>query len=177
MAKDIEDFLRRAAERRRQQQGQSPPSQPPVARPVPPPEAPRPVPLSQRMPQPVEPIIIDDVEIVEAVVERPSRLARQSVEEHVRSHIDTSSIAQNSSRLGSRIAQVAKEVDNRVHQHLDHDLSKIDDQPTVTDDPPPAIVGAANKDFANELRKMLSNPQAVGKAVFLAEILKRPDWD
>ena len=170
MAKDIEDFLRRAAERRRQQQQPKPAPPPPPPPPTPPPR--------QRRPEPVEPIILDDVEIVD---EYPTRqvggLRQQSVQEHVREYLDTSDIASHAENLGQRISNVSRQVDQRIHQHLDHDISKIDDRPTVTDDPPPAIFGAKSSELAKELRQMLANPKAVGKAIFLAEILKRPDWD
>lgn len=176
MAKDIEDFLRRAAERRRQQQDKQVPQQ---TRPTPPRPAPRPVPpqptrdAPPRRLQPVEAIIVDDVEIIDEVID----LRDQSVQDHVKSHINTSDIAEHAKALGSRISGVAKQVETRVHQHLDHDISKVDDRETITDDQPKAIFGAKNNPVAAKLRKMLSNPQDVGNAIFLAEILKRPDWD
>lgn len=172
MAKDIEDFLRRAAERRREQQKPAP------APPPPPPPQPRRPTLAESRPTPVEPIIIDDIEVVEEVsyANRPG-LRQQSVQEHVKQYLDTSDIASHAEQLGDRISDVSRQVDQRVHQHLDHDISKIDDRPTITDDPTPAIVGAQSNALTGELRKMLSNPQAAGKAIFLAEILKRPEWD
>ncbi|MEL7497964.1 MAG: hypothetical protein AAFN77_10165 [Planctomycetota bacterium] len=171
MARDIEDFLRRAAERRREQQAKKqPPPQPPQQRQPPP---------RRVQPKPIEPVIIDDIDvIVNAYAEPPGRDMRdQSVQEHVQSHIDTSDIASHAEQLGHRIVDVAQQVDNRIHKRLDHDISKIDDQPTITDDPSPAIFGARVSPLTSELRQMLGDPNSVGKAIFLAAILKRPDWD
>lgn len=164
MAKDIEDFLRRAAERRRQQKEKRQP-------PPPPPPPPR------QIARPVEPVIIDDIEIVEERSRLATDMRNQSVPEHVSQHLDTSDIADHAEQLGKRISNVANRVEQQVHQHLDHDISKIDDRPTVTDDPPPAIFGAKQNPLTAELRSLLQNPKTVGRSIFLAEILKRPEWD
>ena len=180
MAKDIEEFLRRAAERRRQQQG----GQSPQPRsPQPPPQQREPVSKSpplrkNRQPNPLEAIIVDEVEIVEPV-KVPSRtdMRKQSVREHVSSHLDSSDIGEHASSLGSAISSVSNRVEAQVHQHLDHDLSKLDDRPTVTDDPPPEIFGKNVGKFRDEIRNALTDPRAVGRSILIAEILKRPDWD
>lgn len=184
MARDIEEFLRKAAERRAKQQG--------GGQKQPAPQKPRRVEPRRVEPIP-EPIILDDIEIVEAKpVRRPVQhslkprrdevqaqvdMRNQSVEEHVRTHLDPTRVTQSAERLGERIASVHDEVDHRVHEHLDHDISKVDDKPTITDDPSPAIFGASDKSTAIRLRKLLSNPQEVGNAIILSEILKRPDFD
>lgn len=189
MARNIEEFLRKAAERRAAQQkgGQAP--------------APR-----QRAPQPppqiVEPIIIDDeIEIIEVEAEpirqppkkkqdlkaklegrdranqRKRDMRRESVAEHVKSHIDSSRLTKKSSKLGERIASVHDQVETRVHQHLDHDISKVDDSPTITGQAPPPIFGAHKGKLPEQLKKMLNDPEQVGKAILLSEILKRPNFD
>lgn len=174
MPRDIEEFLRKAAERRAKQKAgqQPPPSTPPARRPDP------------------EPLIVEGVEIVEPEPVKPrikSRLEkrkigkpdmrRESVADHVKRHMDTSHLGEQSSNLGERIASVHDQIDDQVHAHLDHDISKVDDKPTITDDPPPAIFGKRTAKGAKLLREMLSNPQEVGNAILLAEILKRPDFD
>jgi hypothetical protein len=138
-------------------------------------------------------MVIEDVEIVES---RPARrpieskikskikaspnlssIRSGSVADHVKSHIDTSKIAEHAEHLGDRIAGVHEEVESRISSRLDRDISVIDDKPTVTDDAPAAIFGAASKDKALALRALLSNPTAVGQAIVMAEILKRPDFE
>lgn len=187
MARDIEEFLRRAAERRQQQKGGAKP-----------PKAPRP-----QRPAP-DPVVIDDVEILDEPAQaRPRRpieskieskidpklntkikskpnlssIGTQSVADHVKSHIDTSDIAEHANNLGERIVGVHDAVEARIHGRLDNDISVIDDKPTVTDDQPAAIFGAKNADKAKALRRLLSDPTSVGQAIVIAEILKRPDFD
>jgi hypothetical protein len=181
MARDIEDFLRKAAERRQNKKGGGAPrQQPPPRQP-----AQRQPPLRRQVPQ--EPIIIDDVEIVEAhPVARPvqpkkrsapkkSSIRSGSVSDHVKSHINTSDIAAHAENLGDRISDVHDQVESRIHQRLDHDLSTIDDTRSVTEEPPPAIVGARSSRAADNLRQMLSNPKSAAQAILVAEILKRPN--
>jgi hypothetical protein len=173
MARDIEEFLRRAAERRQQQQGGGKPAPPPSQKKQAP-ANPAPIkraPLSQQQQRPdVDPIPIEEVEIVEAPV-------RARHEPNLKSSIDTSDISRHADSLGSRIVAAHDRVEDAVHEHLDHNVSKIDDTPTVTDDPSPAIVGKRSTKAVEELRKMLSNRKSVGQAIILAEILKRPDFD
>ncbi|MFK7769359.1 MAG: hypothetical protein AB8B55_19205 [Mariniblastus sp.] len=179
MARDIEEFLRKAAERRQQQKAGGPPQQKQPPKRQPPPEIipeveaelVRPAPIQRRPSQkPVR---------KKPLREQPrkqSNLRNQSVAEHVKSHIDTSSIADHAEQLGDRISDVHAQVESRIHDHLDHDISKIDDRPTITDDAPPAIVGKNSREQVNELRKLLANPKSVGQAIILAEILKRPNF-
>lgn len=178
MARDIEEFLRKAAERRQQQKGGAPQPQPPQ----PPPR--------RQPPRAQEPIIIEavDADIVEA---RPARrpiqsqkkppkqssIRNQSVADHVKSHINTSDIAEHAASLGERISSVHDKVDARIHKRLDRDLTAIDDKPSVTDAPRKEIFGARNADAAAELYQMLQNPRSVGQAILVAEILKRPNFD
>ena len=178
MARDIEEFLRKAAERRQQQKGGGAPQQPKQA----PPQQPR-----RQPPRAQEPLIIDAVEpdVVQArPVNRPpvsqprkrSSIRNQSVADHVESHIDTSGIAEHASSLGERISSVHDQVDARISQRLDRDLTAIDDKPTVTDDPSPVIFGKRTAIAAAELHKMLQDPKSVGQAILVAEILKRPKF-
>lgn len=167
MARDIEEFLRRAAERRKQQGGGSdkPPARPPAQRQQPS-RAPR-LPQTSSAPVPVpleQPIIIDDVEVIE-----------QRIQPNFKSSIDTSRISEHADALGKNVSSVHDRVERQVHKHLDHNVGKIDDTETVTDDPSPAIFGQQDNSAAKELRKLLANPKSVGQAIILAEILKRPE--
>jgi type IV secretory pathway VirB10-like protein len=192
MARDIEEFLRKAAERRAQQKSGQKPGQNPNQRPQ------TPNPPRQQTRRQSEPVIIDQVEVVQPKREtlkaklkekkdqkdrkdqqrqQAKDMRRQSVSEHVSSHIDTSGVTRIASKLGDRIASVHDQVDARVHEHLDHDISRVDDNPTITDDMESEIFGKAKPVMANKLRAMLADPDAVGNAIILAEILKRPDFE
>jgi len=193
MARDIEEFLRRAAERRKQQKQGGAPKQPPQRQPPqrqqPPrqqtPLQPKPPQRQQPRRQPPPPI---EAEIVEAVPvsrrrqqprtgqQKKKPLREQSVAKHVRTHIDVSDVSARADTLGDRIENVHDQIEAKVHKHLDHDLTELDDTASVTELPPPKIFGAKSDAFAQELREMLANPHQVGKAIILAEILKRPDF-
>lgn len=173
MARDIEEFLRKAAERRQQQKGGAPKKTP---APTPQPPVRRPAPRRQ------EPLIIADSEIVKARSVPPQRpkpkppnIRNESVADHVKSHINTSDIASHADSLGDRIAEVHDQVDARIHQRLDRDLTEIDDTPSVTDAPRRPIIGARDVSAAAQLQALLQDPQSVGQAILIAEILKRPD--
>lgn len=187
MARDIEDFLRKAAERRQQQKsgGGRPPENPRTASRSQPQPAPR---------QRSEPVIVDAVVVkagpaVPRLKQRnqlrpptpkpaPRRnLREESVADHVRNHLDTSSIAEHANSLGDRIASVHDKVDANIHRRLDHDLTEIDDTPSVTDSLSHAAMQDSGAPMSEQLRRMLQNPKTVGHAIMLAEILKRPDFD
>ena len=179
MARDIEDFLRKAAERRQQQKsgGGKPPENPRTA------TRPQPQPAP---PHRSEPVIVDAVPRLKQRKQlRPPppkpaprrNLREESVAEHVRNHLDTSSIAEHANSLGDRIASVHDKVDANIHRRLDHDLTEIDDTPSVTDSLSHAAMQDSGEPMSEELRRMLQNPKTVGHAIMLAEILKRPDFD
>jgi hypothetical protein len=104
-------------------------------------------------------------------------MRHESVADHVKSHLDTSRIAEHAENLGDRIASVHDQVDQEIHQRLDHDINKIDDQPTITDDPRTGVVGANVPPIAQELLNMLSKPSSIRQAILMREILDRPKWD
>ena len=185
MARDIEEFLRKAAERRQQKSGggKSPDSRGPAARPQSPSPQPR-----RLQPEVVEAEVVRAQPMnprVKSQKPKPARvkpvpkrnLREESVAEHVRNHIDTSSIATHAEQLGDRIANVHDQVDASIHQRLDHDLTAIDDTPSVTDSLSAAAMEDMGASMAGQLRKMLKNPKTVGHAILLSEVLRRPDFD
>ena len=188
MARDIEEFLRKAAERRKQQksgntsQPKQQPSQqkqpqqrrPPQTRSQPPqPQSQSPQPRRPGQPLPshapaAEPVVVLDSS---AIIDEP-RLTP-----HLKSSIDTTSISRHADALGSGISSAAAKVKENVSRHLDHNVGGIDDTETITDDPAPKIFGAKDMSMVRELRSLLANKKSVGQAIILAEILKRPDFD
>lgn len=155
MARDIEEFLRRAAERRKQQ----------LQQPKPPP--------AQRPPQRLEEVI-SEVEIVDAAP-RPAR--EQGVAEHVRSYINTSDIAEHAEHLGERIQNVDERVADRLGEKFDREVARLDDGNSVTDQShSPADRGQASV-VSQDLIQMLSSPQSLRQAILVSEILRRPHFD
>lgn len=176
MARDIEEFLRRAAERRKlHQQGQRQPA-----------PAPAPAP-AQRVRQ-----IVDtaDVELVsqknknveprkkltpQSVSGQRTNMRNESVAEHVKKHINTRSIAEKVDRLGDDIENADERISERLQKKFDNDVSKLDDLPTVQDDIVATATEAEISPFARDLIEMFRSPNGVRQAILISEILKRPD--
>jgi hypothetical protein len=178
MARDIEEFLRRAAERRKQlqqQQGQAP------ARPIEEVLSSREVEVvrpAREVVQPARP-----VPVAKPVAKQPAAKTKkpipkkESVADHVQKHIDSKDIAQHATNLGERIATADDRMAARLKQKFTRDVSKLDDLPTVQDDQVAFVASHAVSTIARELISMIRSPDSVRKAVLMAEILKRPSFD
>lgn len=178
MARNIEEFLKRAAERRKQQQQNRPP----------PPAQPQ---KARRVVEPAEVEIVDPIQVVKPAKSRSKprkslsqkrpNLKRdmrdQSVSEHVRQHIDTRDVSEHADHLGERIQDVDDQVSERIHRKFDHDVGQLDDMPTVQDDEVATVTDTQYSRLANDLLKMLSNPESVRQAILVSEILSRPNFD
>lgn len=189
MARDIEEFLRKAAERRKQQQAEKQGQRPPAKRPD------RPVNRSpaddqpwKRQPprsRPARPEIVEAVEvfeddIVEAQPVTPrdpqnGNNLRRTVS-NVQSHIDTSKIARHAEGLGSLKAQTTDDVDE-VKRKFDRGAKKFDSRHTTRDNTDDAIVGQDISALATDLIQMLRDPKSVRQAILVSEILRRPNFD
>jgi len=177
MARDIEEFLRRAAERRKQQKQQQRQPQPPVQ--------PR---KARRRVESAEIEVVDPIQVVRTVqgrkpqTNRPSNEQRRSrkersIADRVRSHIDTSDVTEHIGHLGERIRHADHAIDERIRSRFDRDVSKLDDSPTVQDDEVASVAQVQASQLANDLLAMLSQPESVRQAILVSEILKRPHFD
>jgi hypothetical protein len=116
MARDIEEFLRRAAERRQQQKAGNKPK--PAQRPAQEAEIVQPEIVRTQMPSQRR----ADVAKPKVKTPRPTKqrdMRHESVADHVKSHLDTSRIAEHAENLGDRIASVHDQVDQEIHQPAD----------------------------------------------------------
>ena len=177
MARDIEEFLRKAAERRKQQQagkqGGAARKQPASQQPARQPQRP-----AQRRPQPE---IVEAVEIIEAQPVEPKRPAysdshRQSVSSQVQSHIDTSKFDRDAEDLGSLKVQTVDDVDE-VKEKFDRDAKKFVSRHSTRDNTDSDIVGGNISHIATDLIDMLRDPNSIRQAILVSEILRRPDFD
>jgi len=166
MARDIEEFLRRAAERRKKAQqgggGGQQQQRPPAQRPTPPP--PRQT-ISER-------------DIVPARVafpeQQPHSIGEESIDEHVRRHIDVSDIVEHVDHLAEDIEQADERMDAHLDEVFDHEVgSKLGSGKGATDELKRAT--RSNK-ATSGLLKMLQDPASVRQSILIAEILKRPDF-
>ncbi len=190
MARDIEEFLRKAAERRAaQQQGKRPGgANPPAAR------SPGAAPAERR------PAIADDM------AEEPDPFpSGQTVAEHVQQHIGAGAaeISQHTRQLGRELDQAGQRSQARVQQNLDHQLGQLgggqgkgkrkqkakgsrqpaaaesSSPPTIAPAAAPPVIGQVGpkEDLAPAIARLLRSPQAIKQAIIIAELLKRPEWD
>ncbi|QEG24345.1 hypothetical protein [Mariniblastus fucicola] len=169
MARDIEEFLRRAAERRKQaQQGgggqQRPPAQRPPAQRQPPKPAPRHT-ISERD------IVPERMAFPE---QQPHSIGEESVADHVRRHIDVSDVADHGDYLAENIEQADERLEAHLDQVFDHDVGLLGSGKGATDE---LIRDANNNSVASGLFRMLQDPSSVRQSILIAEILKRPDFE
>lgn len=182
MARDIEEFLRRAAERRKQNQqgGGKPPAQPPRQQQPPRRQPPRQQPPRQP-PRQTPRLTITEDDIIEAEAVPDSRLRssirKGSVKDHVRQHLDSNPITESSTHLAEEVELADDKLRSRLKSTFDHEVGHLDHD-TVTDDPTPGIFGKdVPSSLATDLVEMLRSPTGVQRAILANEILKRPDFD
>lgn len=175
MARDIEEFLRRAAERRKQQQQKKAGGGAPPPKPV------------REIIETAEVEVVQPVEVVrpakpvkpkkrKRLVPQPKDLRNESVADHVRSHIDSSDIAEHAEHLGDRIQTADDRIAARLKRKFDHDVSKLDDLPTVQDDEVAKVTEQETSMIADGLVQMFRSPKSVRQAILISEILKRPEF-
>lgn len=162
MARDIEEFLRRAAERRRQPE---PPAEPPRQ------QAPAPRQQAPTPPQEHQRLVIDDVEVID------DPYAGETVAEHVQAHISTDDIADHARHLGEEVANRDDKVDERIHKKFDHEVGhlNLDSRPSAQDTTTSVTETMVNADAA-ALFDLLLSPKTVVQSIMISEILKRPDF-
>ena len=183
MADNLQDFLRKAAERRAQQEGQSAPAGPPQtppsqAAPLRPPQQPV-QPLQPTQPQP-------DIYVYES-----EAVDGEDVSQHVEQHLDTSDFQRRVSRLGSGL--IERDQDDRLHDVFDHSVGQLS-KDSVTDDAYERKDGdrdymVDDVDYFDEsstrakrpslLTELFSSPKSIRQAFIFSEIIKPPTdrWD
>lgn len=160
MAGDIEEFLRRAAQRREQKAA---PPQPQPPRPQPPPPQ-RPA---------LEPEIIEDVEVV-----HPGIMRGETVGDHVSEHLDTSGHSERLSQLGAVVDASDDRMEEHLHEVFEHDLGQLGAKTSraaesTLDDDTPAPVEPPRPEV--DVLSMLTEPDSIRKVIILNEILNRPE--
>lgn len=163
MAKDIEEFLKMAAARRREAQ----PTQSAPAPTQPPRPAPQKVPPKQKKP-PTRPSLVSESEI-EVVT------PRESVAKHVEKRIDTRRIQKQVEKLGEKVGQADDILEARLHQTFDHQVGRLAQPGSATAGS--EVKPQALPRTARTLAAMIASPQNVQQAIIMSEILKRPEWD
>ena len=161
MAKDIEEFLKMAAQRRRESAASPPPAQPIPPRQKTPPKQQQ----KQTRPSPV--VVESGVEIV------PPR--RESVATHVQKHLDNSRLKKHAEKLGEEVGKADDKLDARLQQKFDHQVGHLTSSSLggVETTGKAKVSGKTKPTLLN----MLASPQNVQQAIVMSEILNRPEWD
>jgi hypothetical protein len=165
MAGDIEEFLRRAAARRQQRQGQ-PPQQAGQA-------APQGFAPQQPQIQIIEPTV--EAEVIEA------EPVHESVSQHVTQYLASDEFGQRTSHLGEHVGQADDQMKSHLSQVFEHrvgDLGattspvQMEAVGTVGDEAP-SVHRSVNR-RADEISAMFRSPRSLRQAIILSEIMNRP---
>lgn len=166
MSDEIDDFIRRAAERRKkgQGQGQRKPQRPPAAQPAP---APTPRPRARLAPEIVEAEVVEDIN---------TSVAR---------HLNTQSFQQRATQMTEVVDNADERVEARLQQTFDHKLGRLgqSDSPQVeatstarsATDTAAQVSTARDNALLLELLRSFQSPQSIRQAVILSDILARPE--
>ncbi|HMO15403.1 MAG TPA: hypothetical protein PKD64_15080 [Pirellulaceae bacterium] len=174
MARDIEEFLRQAAQRRQERlrQQQMAGQQPPPAQPVQPPPQVKPQVRKWQKTPPIQ--RVPPLQYIEAEDDRSQVPLQQR---HVQTTIDTSEISQKVELLGERIEVVNQLVDSRIQNKFDNpDLGSLGFGERVSEGAEP-VEAKVESNIVADLLSAFRNPRDVRNAILLTEVLKRPDFD
>ena len=193
MARDIEEFLRRAAERRKQNQGQSAPP-PPVAesrKPDPPPqqrlanesnasrqpeqadpyrELPRSREAGQKKTAPPK-----KAPPVTSPQSRQRKPKRESIADHVRDAIVVSDVTENALKLGAEVGLADEKLEARMAK-FDHAMGGLEGMASIQNDRVESE-GPDKSHIAVSLLELFKQPQTIRQSILISEILKRPNFD
>jgi len=158
---EIEEFLRRAAQRRREQPAQQQPAEEPAR-------------AFQQQP-------LYEPEIMEAEILEPDPPQRHPLESQ---HLPKSSLAERTSHFAEVIEHTDERTESHLHDAFDHHVGALDDSAD-------ALTGGIehmkefsydqegeryeNK-FVNKLVELFKNPENIAQAIVMKEIIERPKW-
>lgn len=165
MRDEVEEFLRRAAQRRAQAEAKR---RGELQQPVRPP-APRPAPISRPpLRQPIPTLAEPLVEIIDAEEADTSERFSSSVSQHLRG---TTEIARHASSLGAEVDLADDKMEARLHKTFDHQVGSLKDTTTGIPDRLTTSSSAAGE---FNMRKLLASAENIRNAVILSEVFARP---
>jgi len=180
LADEVEQFLRRAAERRA---GGRPrdvevlrPEEPPKPQPrpaqrpqTPRQQTPRPRPASQRPlapPRPVEAVVVETLE---------ERIERDSVESTVAQHLDAKGFTSRAEQLTS-LDQADEQMEEHLHSVFDHRVGTLGRKAeSISDDDPGSVPTPKVATSPTTLADILTSPANLRNAIVLSEVFRRPE--
>jgi hypothetical protein len=179
IAGEIAEFLRRAADRRAQQEPQGQPAPTPTSDRAarsrdanPPATGKRPAAMGRSGDKPVA---------AQVVREQP---VGAEVTDHVQKYMDTGDFNRRSAQLGSEVAQTDQELGKHLHDVFDHQVSALASKPGQAATAPVVEDSTLAENCVEDLGPLnaaallaqLGTLDGVRQAVVLNEILRRPEW-
>jgi hypothetical protein len=157
LADEIEDFLKRASQRRRATGSR--------------PAAPIPLPAAEA---PTRRLVQADL--------IPMEGAPESVAAHVRDHLSSAKFAPVSQQLGREVTQIDGKIERHLLEKFDHRLGRLAGMggesasaQTAVDLEAPRQGAAVAPLAAANLAAVLANPASLRQAILLSEVLNRPE--
>lgn len=168
MAQDIEEFLRMAAARKKQQaaqqapQNQAPQSQPPQQQ------------TNQSRPRPAQQNRQPDPDIFIIEEEPPAQISR--LQSSIRTSVSTDDIAEHTSHLGDGVNQRHDITESRVQEKFDHNLGQLKKQDITEPSTVDHGTGVENPPDITMMLNLIRNPNSLKQAIILKEIFDRPKF-
>ena len=154
MNDEIDDFLRKAAERRKQRKNKSKPAPPP------------PSPTTRQPLQPLQQQPVAPQPISQPLSQHSELLDRHAVDQSVHQHIDTTGFTSRAHDQGFDDLEIIDErVDDRLHEKFDHSLGSL--QSTSEEPQRPRRTSSGSV-----IAGLFSNPQNIRQAFIMSEIMK-----
>jgi len=164
LADEIEDFLKRAAQRRRAAGSRPAAPAPPLV------AGAAEAPTRRLVQQPAE------VELI------PMEGAPESVAAHVRDHLSSAKFAPVSQQLGKEVTEIDGKIERHLLEKFDHRLGRLAGMggesasaQTAVDLEAPGQGAALAPLGAANLAAVLGNPASLRQAILLSEVLNRPE--
>ena len=178
MAQDIEEFLRMAAARKKQQAAQqAPQNQPPQNQPPqnqPPQSQPPQQQTNRSRPQPVQQNRQPDTDIFIIEEEPPAQISR--LQSSIRTSVSTDDIAEHTSHLGDSVNQRHDITESRVQEKFDHNLGQLKKQDITEPGTVDHGTGVENPPDITMMLNLIRNPNSLKQAIILKEIFDRPKF-
>lgn len=141
--KEIEAFFGKDARRPPAKQPQRPKASTPAKKPTP------------AVPKPVE-------------AATPAQPLGAKLEQHVSAYLDEKQFESREAALGKDVAKTDQDIQQRLHQVFDHQMSALEAAPGETAVDPASL-------FTTGLVDLLTNPESLRQAIILNEVLRRPE--
>lgn len=171
MSGDIEEFLRRAAQRRQSQaQGRAPMP----AQPAPPPQRPQ---RAMRLAMPMTAL----AEVVDADIVEAEPVSGDDVSQYVAQHLNTRGFTERAQHLGEATRRSEESLEHDVESHFRRSSVKPtgrSKETLVSEISPDAAVSTAAiapPPVGVELQNMFRSPQNIRLAFILGEVFTRPE--